>query len=414
MITLTSFITNNVEEPFNQTNMLKSYSYGDRDVYNPKINARFHIEDDKWEGLNIYTCNVRLEKNVYRNFMLAPITRNRFYFLAYFPRISAVYNLKNNEIISRIIPKLPTLSKIIDNYGKDGGYKFRNDCVFLEDTLYVEVNANIRELVFAKNNNITSTEIHNAYKRMCNLFEIIEFEINELINAHERVCKDLNAKIAIASKKIEQARVDREKKIKEKADIFLRRKVARMAISAALAGITGGASLLLDAIDSFSDIADIADLTDTADLIEMFDMSEISDIADFSSIDFSFMNIEDIADGIDQVDFEPSSLDNNLGGGMNEISFGSRYSHIDELYDGSIEGAKDNFQYHIQEAANAKTQDWHDYHMKAADHATHRAEFFAQAKDDAIATQKINDAKMNYWNAVSDYTKERLGKKIHG
>lgn len=339
MISITAFSTSSIKYPINKEDMLKQYSYGDKDIYNPKIGARFHIEDDTWNGLNVYSCNICLKDGFYRNFSLIPVTRNKFYILALFPQLSSLNEFKDNKIASKIIPKLPFISKILNKYNNADGFQPRDDYYFHENILAIGVNANVRQLVFAKDNNIINTEIRSAYKQLCFYADLIAYESNLFVEFYEKACDELE-------KKIEREREQKIEFIKTKVKRFVIRKGAKTLISLALAGATCGLSVIIDAADSISDISDFMDVTDLMDMFDIVDIGEVVDFTDMTTMlpDFDLLDVSDIdLDYSDDVfyDCDDLSVDetsNNMfsdnyyddlsSDSSNNVSFGRSKSEI--------------------------------------------------------------------------------------
>lgn len=132
----------------------------------------------------------------------------------------------------------------------------------------------------------------------------------------------------------------------------------------------------------------------------------ISDIFEDSDFDTDFDS------GIDtDTDYIPdsySSVEN-----QSNVSFGSRYDHINSIYDHEISSAEDKLLSDLDRISEEGAYPWENAEQ-TLESDKHSIEYWNNCKADAMRQADINQAKQDYWNSISDYAKERMGKKIHG
>lgn len=124
----------------------------------------------------------------------------------------------------------------------------------------------------------------------------------------------------------------------------------------------------------------------------------ISDIFDESDIDTGTI---DIADSY-------SSIENQTN-----ISFGSGYDHVNSIYDSEISSAEDKLISDLDRIREDGAYSWENAEQ-TLERDKQDIEYWNSCKADAMRRADINQAKQDYWNSISDYSKERMGKKIHG
>lgn len=95
----------------------------------------------------------------------------------------------------------------------------------------------------------------------------------------------------------------------------------------------------------------------------------------------------------------------------NNISFKSQYTHLDSIYDPEIAYAEKKLEADIERIKTEGEYSWEnpEHTLK---HDIQRIKDLNLNKEQAIATQKINDSKQEYWDSITEYCKERMSKKI--
>ena len=132
----------------------------------------------------------------------------------------------------------------------------------------------------------------------------------------------------------------------------------------------------------------------------------ISDIFEESDIDVDFDS--NIDTGISDITDSYSSVEN-----QSNISFGSRYDHINSIYDPEISSAEDKLISDLDRIREDGAYSWENAEQ-TLERDKQDIEYWNNCKADAMRQADINQAKQDYWNSISDYAKERMGKKIHG
>ena len=144
-----------------------------------------------------------------------------------------------------------------------------------------------------------------------------------------------------------------------------------MGISIALAGITGGLSIGLDALFDLEEISDIYDVMDIADIYDMSDMMvdaadmmDIAEMTDYADLDFDTLENAGLTDNLLYEDTDLSTYSDGIsniedGGSPYNVSFQASENSDGFIPDGKIElertvsGHKDSFPHY--------TKDGHDY-----------------------------------------------------
>ena len=106
-------------------------------------------------------------------------------------------------------------------------------------------------------------------------------------------------------------------------------------------------------------------------------------------------------DGVNSQNYASSSV------GSTEVDT----SYIDRLYDHRIEDAQEKLVEDTERLAKDGPYAWENANH-TIDSDRRSIEYWKENKEQAIAKAKINQAKQDYWNSVSEYCKERMSKKI--
>lgn len=391
---MVGFITNTIDHPWTANDVHKFETDGsqrDEVQYNSYYNWRIKLTQR-----NLFLCSIETNEHSYKNIYLFAVTRNLFYFAIYIPQLEVIKKLSANSQIKKMISVLPLTNNCFNSSNKE--LELNQDVLFLDGCcMLVKVQAPVDAFLYPRSKCITNSTIKKQYALLNNLYFQFEKEYDGLL----KMVDEYDAKL---KRKIEEQ--------KDKLKRFLIRKGVRIGVSAVLADVTGGLSLGLDALFGLDDIADIQDAIDLADAADMagdaMDFVDASDILDTSVLDFSVgdmddINIVDVGEGDD------------LLADSYSVSFGSKQSvrHIDELYDPSIDRAYDKLADDVDRINKGDVYPWEDpkYTIKRDNESI---KYWERAKSDALAQNKINEAKQNYWNAISDYCKESMSKKIHG
>ncbi|MBR6018124.1 MAG: hypothetical protein IK073_05840 [Paludibacteraceae bacterium] len=384
-----SFISSAINNPWSDKDMVYSDpTWNDKVIYNPRYNSRITLTDK-----NVYLCTFKTNAQEYKNVYLFAVTRRLFYFLIFDPYLEVMKDLKSNEQISRFISHLPLSSKcLVSNNSEKEIY---SDIQCLDGScLMVKVNAPIENFLFPRNQEITNEEIKSKYAILNNLYFQIEKEYNGLGELIDKYNTALHRKL--------QQQEDRLKR-------FLIRKGVRTGISWALAGFTCGLSVGLDALFDLSDVADIGDMLDMADMadavgssVDAMDVLDV-DVTDFSYADIVDINIEDIGEGDD------------LLADSYHVSFGSnsRMDNIDRIYDSEINNAYDRLERDIDRINEKGAYSWENP-TTTIKRDNSSIQYWERSKKEAILQAQVDQSKQDYWNAISDYCRERMSKKIGG
>lgn len=372
------FITENVYKPWSSSDIKKYETEGsqrDEVIYNSFYDARIMLSEE-----NLFQCSMRVKANLYKNYYLMAVRRNMFYFIIYVPQLDIVKNLLSYEFVSKCVKHLPTINKFINH--TDSSLDINKVVSFCDrNCVVMRVDAPIGEFLFPKRGYITNDEIVKKYSAINAIYSRANSEFECLANAASKYSDNINAQIQ-----------KQEEQFKKK----LLRKGIRVGISAVLA-CTTGIYVDLDTIFGFEDVADAADILDLADSADLVDASDYG-LSNFSEWD------------------SPNDI---LTSG-NDISFGSRMTlddriaNINHVYDPDIDRAYDRLSSDYERIIErGDVYSWEDSkHVLQSD--INRVDYWEQNKAEAIAQAKVEQSQQDYWDAVSAYCKESMGKKIHG
>lgn len=389
-----SFISNSIDKPWTDEDVHYYENKGSqRDIiqYNSYYNWRVKLTDK-----NTFLCSIKTNNNGYKNIYLFAVTRSLFYFVIFVPQLEILKALRVNRHIKHFISLLSLTNKCLESENNEIG--IRQDVLFLDGScLLVKVNAPIDSFLFPRNKNISNVEIKKKYALLNNLYFQIEKE-------YESLCEIIGK----YNSEIERILYEQKEKLKR----ILVRKVVRTGISIALAGITGGLSIGLDALFDLGDVAEIHDVIDHADIssmmvdaVDAIDVSNIlnPDILDFNVDNMVDINIYDIGEG-----------DDLLAEGYN-VSFRSNQasSNIDSIYNPHIERSYQQLESDVERISNGNIYTWEnpDNTIKSDNESI---KYWERAKSEALSKEEIHQSKQDYWNSISDFCKERMGRKIHG
>lgn len=285
-----SFITSTIDNPWSDydvRNYERNGSQRDKVQYNSYYNWRIKLTDK-----NMFLCSLKTNDNDYKNIYLFAVTRRLFYFVIFIPQLEVIKKLNGNKQVQKILSALPLTSKCLSSSNKE--LRLDDNILFLDGScLLVKVDAPVDGFLFPRNRSITNNVIKKQYALLNNLYFQFEREFEGL----EKMIGEYDKRL---QRKIEEQ--------KAKLKRFLVKKGVRTGISIALAGVTGGLSLGIDALFGLGDIADIQDIIDIADAADMagsamdaFDAYDIldADVLDFSVGDMEDINITDVGEGDD-------------------------------------------------------------------------------------------------------------------
>lgn len=285
-----SFITSTIDNPWSDydvRNYERNGSQRDKVQYNSYYNWRIKLTDK-----NMFLCSLKTNDNDYKNIYLFAVTRRLFYFVIFIPQLEVLKKLNGNKQVQKFLSALPLTSKCLSSSDKE--LRLDDNILFLDGScLLVKVDAPVDGFLFPRNRSITNNVIKKQYALLNNLYFQFEREFEGL----EKMIGEYDKRL---QRKIEEQ--------KAKLKRFLVKKGVRTGISIALAGVTGGLSLGIDALFGLGDIADIQDIIDIADAADMagdamdtFNAYDIldADVLDFSVGDMEDINITDVGEGDD-------------------------------------------------------------------------------------------------------------------
>lgn len=139
--------------------------------------------------------------------------------------------------------------------------------------------------------------------------------------------------------------------------------------------------------------------------------------------------LEPIGEFIGEI-FEDSDIDTDFDSGIDadtnyvpdsyssienqsNVSFGSRYDHINSIYDPEISSAEDKLISDLDRIREDGAYAWENADQ-TLESDKRSIEYWNDCKEEAMRQADINQAKQDYWDSISDYAKERMSKKIHG
>lgn len=364
-----SFITSTIDNPwtdYDVRNYERNGSQRDKVQYNSYYNWRIKLTDK-----NMFLCSLKTNDNDYKNIYIFAVTRNLFYFMIFIPQLEIIKKLNSNKQVQKFVTALPLTSKCLSSSNKE--LNLNEDILFLDGScMMVKVNAPVDGFLFPRNISITNNVIKKQYALLNNLY----FQFEREFDGFERMIGEYNTKL---QRKIEE----QQKKIKR----ILVRKGVRLGISLALAGVTGGLSLGIDALFDLGDIADIQDIIDIADVADMaggaidaFDAYDIldADVLDFSVEDMEDINISDVGEG-----------DDLLADSYN-VSFG----YHGERYD---------------EATVKFLKDLDNYDIDLPPNVDHNGKYFDRSYDGGL---KSIDKSIIKDNIIKAYNNDKITKEI--
>ena len=411
-----SFITSTIDNPWTDKDVRNYEQFGSqRDTvqYNSYYNWRIKMTDK-----NMFLCSLKTNNNDYKNIYLFAVTRRLFYFAIFIPQLEIIKKWSSSNQVNDFISNLPLTSKCLTSANRE--LNLDDEILFLDGScVLVKVNAPVDSFLFPRNKSITNNIIKKQYALLNNLYFQFEMEFDGL----EKMIKIYNDKIGEYNKKVKEYNEKLERKMEEQREKIKRllvRKGVRLGVSAALGALTGGLSLGLDAMFGLGDIADIGDVIDMADAANMvgdamdafdamdvmdaFDAYDIldADLLDFSIEDMDDINIVDIGKG-----------DDLLADSYN-VSFGanSSNSHIDSIYNPSIDRAYDQLEYDVDRINKGDVYSWEDP-SNTIKRDNDSIRYWERAKSDALAQSEIDQAKQDYWTSIREY-RGLMDKKIHG
>lgn len=333
------FITNTIDNPWTDSDVYEFEENGsqrDPIQYNSYYNWRIKLTDK-----NMYLCSLKTNNGDYKNIYLFAVRRNLFYFAIFIPQLEILKKFKGNQQIARVLQSLPLTQQCLNSENKE--INLEQEVLSLDGScLLVKVNAPIDSFLFPRDKQISNPEIKQKYAFLNNLYFQIEKEYDGLL----KIIDEYDAK----AKRIFED-------IKNRLQRILVRKGVRMGVSLALAGITGGLSVGLDALFGLDDVANINDLLDIADMSDvMADAMDAVDVADFLDPDILDFEIEDM-DDINIVD--AGEGDDLLAEGYN-VSFGKSISSLktDKSYfEGKLSDAQTDIDYYTRELRRSNISD---------------------------------------------------------
>ena len=312
-----SFITHTIDNPWTDKDVRNYEQYGSqRDAvqYNSYYNWRIKLTDK-----NMFLCSLKTNDNDYKNIYLFAVTRRLFYFAIFIPELEVIKRWSKEEKQSRkFVDALPLTSQCLSSSDKE--LNLDDEILFLDGScLLVKVNAPVDGFLFPRNKSITNNVIKKQYALLNNLYFQFEREfdgLEKMIHDYNEKVGKYNTKLRDHYEKIERKREEQLEKLKR----MLVRKGIRKGVSWALAGVTGGASIVVDALFDLEDVAniqDIIDMAETADMVgdamdaidamdamdvmDAFDAYDVldADLLDFSVDDMDDINILDVGEGDD-------------------------------------------------------------------------------------------------------------------
>lgn len=364
-----SFITENVWKPWTYSDVREYEKHGsqrDKIHYNSLYNSRIILSEK-----NVFQCSIRVNSEKYKNFYLIAIARKMFYFSIYIPQLDIIKKHSNDEFIKKCISKTRFINNFI--YKSTTSPSLDDDIVYVGgNTLMVKVKAQIEDFLFPKRGEISNELIIQQYKELNNIYANVVGEFEKICSLIETYNNKLNQQI---------------EKEQEAIKRMLIRKGVRIAASVGVAALTG-IYVDFDTILGFEDLADVADVIDTAN--------------------FSFDADIDYIDWETEPDLLLSENDNH-----SNISFGSRYDHINSIYDPEISSAEDKLISDLDRIREEGPYPW-EKTEQTLERDKQNIEYLNSCKADALRQADIDQAKQDYWNNITDYAKERMSKKIHG
>lgn len=412
-----SFITNTIDNPWTDNDVRNYEQYGSqRDTvqYNSYYNWRLKLTDK-----NTFLCSLKTNANEYKNIYLFAVTRRLFYFTIFIPQLEVIKKWNEDEVVRKYLRSLPLTSKCLSSANKE--VNLNDDVLFLDGScVLIKVNAPVDGFLFPRNKSITNNVIKKQYALLNNLYFQFEREFDGL----EKMIKKYNEKVGQYNAKIREHNEKIERKIeeqKEKIKRMLVRKGVRTGISIALAGMTGGLSLGLDALFDLGDVADIQDVLDMADMVDMageaMDAMDAFDVMDtFDAYDVLGPDVLDFSvGGMDDINiFDVGEGDDLLAESYN-VSFGSNYSdsNLDRIYNPDIDRAYDKLGRDVDRISRGDVYSWEDP-SNTIKRDNESIRYWERCKSEALSQSEIDQAKQDYWDSISDYCRERMSKKIHG
>lgn len=364
-IAMLPFITKNINDPWGQQELDQwklNGSQRDPVIYNPQINARFIVEDK-----NTYSACLKVKGGEYKNFWLVPISRTSFLFIAYVPQLEFLNELAENQIVKQILPKFSFLYSIYTQQNNNEGYKLDDETRIGSGAIILKVEESLDDFIFPWRGCVDNKEIISSYAKLNDIYSKIVSQIEKLLT----ITNDLNNRAI-------EAIETKQKQILKKTLIKTGVKLVALCVAPYAAAAIDGIDLLVDGMDIFD-----------------VDMS-----------DFSYANFDD------------NLLD--LGEGYNEsianqsnISFGSRYDHINSIYDPEISSAENKLISDLDRIRDDGPYPWEN-EEQTLERDKQSIEYWNNCKDEAMLKADIDQAKQDKWDSISDYVKERMGKKIHG
>jgi len=389
-----SFITSTIDNPWSDSDIRNFEKYGSqRDAvqYNSYYNWRIKLTDK-----NMFLCSLKTNDHDFKNIYMFAVTRRLFYFVIFIPQLEVIKNLSSNSQVKKLLSNLPLISKCLSSSNRE--LSLDEDILFLDGScVLVKVNAPVDSFLFPRSKAINNNIIKKQYALLNNLY--FQFE---------REFEGLQKIIGVYNKNLEKKIEEQKEKLKR----FLVKKGVRLGVSAALAAVTGGLSLGVDALFGLEDIADLQEAIDMIDAVDFassaMDSFDAYDILDADLLDFSVDNMDDI--NISDI----RQGDDLLADSYN-VSFGANSSnaHIDSIYNPSIDRSYDQLGYDVDRINKGDVYSWED-HSNTIKRDNDRIRYWERAKSEALAQSEINQAKQDYWNSISDYCRERMSRKIHG
>lgn len=398
-----SFITSTIDNPWTDSDIRNYEEYGSqRDTvqYNSFYNCRIKLTDK-----NMFLCSLKTNDNDYKNIYLFAVTRRLFYFAIFIPQLEVIKQWSKNEQGQKFVAALPLTSKCLSSSNKE--LNLDDEILFLDGScMLVKVNAPVDGFLFPRNKSITNNVIKKQYALLNNLYFQFEREfdgLEKMIRDYDAKVGEYNAKLREHNEKIERRLEEQQEKLKR----MLVRKGVRTGVSIALAGITGGLSLGLDALFDLGDIADIQDVMDMADAASMvgdamdaFNAVDVmdacdaydildADLMDFSVADMNDINILDVGEGDDLL-ADSYDLDIDHSVSHENISFGASESSIktDINYNTrKLNQANTDIDYYTRELKRTNISDTYrkdcQYNLKqAVKNATELAKKISKLKDE--------------------------------
>lgn len=329
-----SYYTNGIDSPWTLEDVENYEIYGsqrDKVIYNSAYNSRLKLSDE-----NVFLYSVK-HGSQYKNFYILGKTRSVFYLMFYVPQIDFLHDSEfvNNQIIKSCLSKLLLLNCSAKSVN---GKCMVDNCVSIIDgtCFFIEVNANIGELLFPRHKKITNIEILN--------------KVSLMNKVYERCIKERD----LLSKAIEEYRTVQKGKIDE-----LKSKMKRMVIRK---GLLYGVPLLMG-IPPIGVLADLDSLFSVGDISDVLDgLITVSDAADLSDL-FDVSDVASMTDSIDPIDFEDAnnilSSDISEQGG-NEISFKREPDEVKNeinYYRKKLDSAQNDADYYLKQLSRNNISD---------------------------------------------------------